>query len=110
MSEIEKLTAEERAALEWPMPHRAEAKALRIIDAQAARIAEQQAMLDAVWDCWEMAQIDPATRSLALEQIGDLLRESGALENEGATPHCSACEDYPDLGPLQCTVCGRTGG
>jgi hypothetical protein len=24
-------------------------------------------------------------------------------------PHCSACEDYPTLGLLRCTICGRTG-
>ena len=45
MSDIEKLTDEERATLAWPMPHRAEAKALRIIDAQAGRIAELESEL-----------------------------------------------------------------
>lgn len=43
IGEIEKLTEKEREELSWPLPHRAPGKALRIIEAQALRIAELEA-------------------------------------------------------------------
>ncbi len=30
-------------------------------------------------------------------------------EARAPAAHCSACEDYPTLGLLECTICGRTG-
>ena len=47
---IEQFTDEEHAELEWAMPQRASAKALRIIDAQAARIAELVAPFRATYN------------------------------------------------------------
>ena len=47
--EIETLTDAEREELNWPMPNRAQPKALRIIDAQAAEIARLR-------DAWNSAR------------------------------------------------------
>lgn len=47
MAEIETLTDAEREELNWPMSHRAQPKALRIIDSQAARISQLESQLPA---------------------------------------------------------------
>src|SRR5690606_29029186 len=83
VSEIEKLTPSKPS---WPSP--AQAKALRIIDAQAARIAELEAKINEVWDRWEMAQVDPACRNLALDEIGDLLRIKPTKERQEIATRC----------------------
>lgn len=81
MTEIMTLTDDQRKALLWLMTERLSVteaalvgSAIRTIDAQAKRIAELEGKLDEVWDRWEMAQVDPRCRDLALEEIGDLLR------------------------------------
>jgi hypothetical protein len=60
MSTIEQLTDAERETLAWPMPHRAEAKALRIIDQQAALIAQLTAERDAAHQALELQEDEAA--------------------------------------------------